>query len=169
MISAECFWGPAPVAMLNTLSGLWELSALWWTRKWAKCLVILLINWSLQSLNCVSFQDSSLSQCLLSSLSRSLILLPIWRVKSGTRCTWLSIAGVLESSLWLMHQSAGALPAMKVDSGCLMLQARYNFGGCFFTQLNLEEFCTSVTFYHLLNSVQIGPKIPKLSPPIPDT
>lgn len=66
MISAECFWGPAPVAMVNTLSALWELSAFWWTRKWAKCLVILLSNRSLQSLNRVSFQDSSLSGYLLS-------------------------------------------------------------------------------------------------------
>lgn len=86
MISAECFSGPAPVAMLNTLSGLWELSALWRTRKWAKCLVLLLSNGSLQSLNCVPFQDSSL--CVFDHLCHDpSFCCRFGGVKSGTRCS----------------------------------------------------------------------------------
>lgn len=106
-------------------------------------------------------QDSFISQCLLSSLIcllPSLILLPVWRGEEWHKvylAEHYRCVGELET--------AGVLPAIKVDTGCLVVWARYYFETCFFTLLSLEEFCTSVTFYALLSSIQIGPKIPKLS------
>lgn len=79
---------------------------------------------------------------------------PFGGVTSGTWCTWLSVTDVLEGWLWWIHWSVGALPAVGMDTGWLMVQARYYFGTCIFTQLNFQELSISVT----LSSVKCSSK-----------
>lgn len=72
---------------------------------------------------------------------------PFGGVNGGAWCTWSSITGVLEGRMRSMCWSAGALPAVRMDFGWLMVQAKCYFGTWFFTQLNLEELCISVTIF----------------------
>lgn len=70
---------------------------------------------------------------------------PFGGVTSGTWCTRLSVSDVLEGGLWSICWSAGALPAVRMDTGWLMVQARYYFVTCIFTQLDFQELSISLT------------------------
>lgn len=122
----------------------------------------LLSNRSLQSLNCVPSQDSSLSQCLLSSLSPSLILLPVWRGEEWHK-VYLAEHYRCAAELIVIDASVSWSPA-SYESGHWVPygSGQILFWGLLLHSAQLRGILHLCDLFSLLSSFQIGPKIPKL-------